>query len=89
MKQKIIPLNIILAVGMFVFILVLSCRTKTKDTDSGTVQTENPAREEQASLWLGPLVVAECLENKGRFIPTIEMVLRELIRNVVDPHCYA
>jgi hypothetical protein len=29
--------------------------------------------------WLTPLVWAECLENKGRFIPTIEMVLNELI----------
>jgi len=32
------------------------------------------------SGWLAPLVVAECLENKGRFVPTIEMVLKELIR---------
>jgi len=31
------------------------------------------------SGWLGPLVIAECLENKGRFIPTIEMVLKEII----------
>lgn len=29
--------------------------------------------------WLAPLVWAECLENKGRFIPTIQMVLNELI----------
>jgi hypothetical protein len=31
------------------------------------------------SGWLGPLVIAECLENKGRFIPTIDMVLKEII----------
>jgi len=31
------------------------------------------------SGWLTPLVWAECLENKGRFVPTIEMVLNELI----------
>lgn len=29
--------------------------------------------------WLSPLVWAECLENKGRFVPTIKMVLNELI----------
>jgi len=29
--------------------------------------------------WLSPLVWAECIENKGRFIPTIQMVLTELI----------
>lgn len=29
--------------------------------------------------WLAPLVWAECLENKGRFVPTIQMVLNELI----------
>lgn len=29
--------------------------------------------------WLGPLVIAECLENKGRFIPVIEMVFNEII----------
>jgi hypothetical protein len=29
--------------------------------------------------WLAPLVWAECLENKGRFVPTIQMVLTELI----------
>lgn len=29
--------------------------------------------------WLAPLVWAECLENKGRFMPTIQMVLNELI----------
>jgi hypothetical protein len=28
--------------------------------------------------WLSPLVWAECMENKGRFIPTIQMVLTEL-----------
>ncbi len=28
--------------------------------------------------WLAPLVWAECIENKGRFIPVIEMVIREL-----------
>jgi len=33
----------------------------------------------ERSGWLAPLVVAECLENKGRFIPAIEMVLKELI----------
>jgi hypothetical protein len=32
------------------------------------------------SSWLGPLVISECLENKGRFVPTIEMVLKELIK---------
>lgn len=30
------------------------------------------------SAWLAPLVWAECIENKGRFIPVIEMVIREL-----------
>lgn len=29
--------------------------------------------------WLAPLVWAECLENKGRFIPTIEMTITKLI----------
>ncbi len=29
--------------------------------------------------WLAPLVWAECLENKGRFVPAIEMVLHELV----------
>jgi hypothetical protein len=29
--------------------------------------------------WLGPLVIAECLENRNRFIPAIEMVFREII----------
>jgi len=29
--------------------------------------------------WLAPLVWAECLENKGRFLPTIQLVLNELI----------
>jgi hypothetical protein len=29
--------------------------------------------------WLAPLVWAECLENKGRFVPTIQMVLGQLI----------
>ncbi|MEO6521540.1 MAG: hypothetical protein ABIN91_07680 [Mucilaginibacter sp.] len=29
--------------------------------------------------WLSPLVWAECLENKGRFVPTIQMVLTELV----------
>jgi len=29
------------------------------------------------SAWLCPLVVAECLENQGRFLPTINKVLRE------------
>ncbi|EHQ29331.1 hypothetical protein [Mucilaginibacter paludis] len=29
--------------------------------------------------WLAPLVWAECLEDKGRFVPAIEMVLNELI----------
>lgn len=28
--------------------------------------------------WLPPLVWAECIENKGRFLPVIEMVLQEL-----------
>lgn len=32
------------------------------------------------SSWLGPLVVAECLENKGRFVATTEMVLKEIIK---------
>ena len=32
------------------------------------------------SGWLAPLVIAECLENKGRFMPAIEMVLKELIQ---------
>ena len=31
------------------------------------------------SEWLGKLVLAECLENKGRFIPLIEFVLKELL----------
>ena len=31
------------------------------------------------SDWLGKLVFAECLENKGRFIPLIEFVLNELL----------
>lgn len=31
------------------------------------------------SNWLAPLVWAECLENKGRFVSTIEMVLNELV----------
>jgi len=30
--------------------------------------------------WLAPLVWAECLENKGRFVPAVHMVLSELIR---------
>lgn len=30
------------------------------------------------SSWLAPLVWAECIENKGRFIPVIEMVIKEL-----------
>ena len=30
------------------------------------------------SSWFAPLVWAECIENKGRFIPVIEMVIREL-----------
>jgi hypothetical protein len=29
--------------------------------------------------WLAPLVWAECMENTGRFVPTIEMVINELI----------
>ena len=29
------------------------------------------------SAWLYPLVVAECIENQGRFLPTINSVLRE------------
>lgn len=29
--------------------------------------------------WLSPLVWAECLENQGRFVPTIQMVLKELV----------
>jgi hypothetical protein len=29
--------------------------------------------------WLSPLVWAECMENKGRFVPVIQMVLRELV----------
>jgi len=29
--------------------------------------------------WLAPLVWAECLENMGRFVPIIEMVIKELI----------
>ena len=30
------------------------------------------------SNWLSPLVWAECIENKGRFLPAIEMVLHEM-----------
>jgi hypothetical protein len=28
--------------------------------------------------WLAPLVYAECMEDKGRFVPTVNMVLHEL-----------
>ena len=31
-------------------------------------------------VWLQPLVLAECFENNGRFVPAIEMVLREFCR---------
>lgn len=31
--------------------------------------------------WLRPLVLAECAENKGRFVPLINMVLREYMKD--------
>ena len=42
---------------------------------------QRPAGEKMLSArsdWLNTLVWAECLENRGRFVPTINMVLHEL-----------
>ena len=32
------------------------------------------------SNWLSPLVLAECVENKGRFLPTINKILAEFVK---------
>ncbi|WP_345949747.1 heparinase II/III family protein [Mucilaginibacter sp. PAMB04274] len=42
-------------------------------------RTEGERMMSARSSWLIPLVWAECLENKGRFTGTIQMVLTELI----------
>lgn len=42
-------------------------------------RTEGEKMIGSRTAWLPPLVWAECLENKGRFIPAIQMVLTALV----------
>ena len=43
-------------------------------------RTGGDAMLRERNRWLGPLVLAECLENKGRFLPLLNTILAEYVK---------